>query len=146
MDITLRPAADTDRDFLYDLHCTTMRAVVEATWGWDDDWQLRDFDRRMGAYEIWIIEEDDQPCGGLMIEATPESFYIHEIQVRPEFQGRGIGTTIVRSVLTRAAQREVVVELSVVPANAGARRLYERLGFEVVAQQPPFIRMRHNAR
>jgi ribosomal protein S18 acetylase RimI-like enzyme len=36
----------------------------------------------------------------------------------------------------------VPVELSVVPANYRAQRLYERLGFEVVAIESPFIRMR----
>jgi ribosomal protein S18 acetylase RimI-like enzyme len=145
VDITLRPATDADRDFLYDLHCSTMRAVIEETWGWDDEWQTRDFERRFTGYEVWVIEVDDERCGGLMIEATPESFVIHEIQVTPQFQRRGIGTMIIRSVLTRAAQREAVVALSVVPANPGARRLYERLGFEVTHEEAPLIYMQHKA-
>lgn len=118
MDVTLRPATDADRDFLFDLHCNTMRAVIEV---------------------------DDERCGGLMIEATLESFVIHEIQVTPQFQRRGIGTMIIRSVLTRAAQREVIVAVSVVPANPGARRLYERLGFEVTHEDAPYVYMQHKA-
>jgi len=122
-----------------------MRAVIEETWGWDDERQQRDFEWRFTGYEVWVIELDDERCGGLMIEATPESFVIQEIQVTPRFQRRGIGTMIIRSVLTRAAQREVVVALSVVPANPGARRLYERLGFEVTHEDAPLIHMQHKA-
>ena len=80
-----------------------------------------------------------------MIEARPDSLYIHEVQITPPFQRRGIGAMIVRSVLARAAQREVFVALSVVAANPGARRLYERLGFEVTHEEPPFIYMQHKA-
>jgi ribosomal protein S18 acetylase RimI-like enzyme len=145
LDITLRPATDADRDFLYELHCRTMRDVIEATWGWDDECQRRDFERRFTGYEVWVIEHDEARCGALMIEARPDSFYIHEIQVEPAFQRRGIGTMIIRSVLTRAAQREVFVALSVVAANPGARRLYERLGFEVTHEEAPFVYMAHKA-
>jgi ribosomal protein S18 acetylase RimI-like enzyme len=143
LDITLRPATDDDRDFLYELFRSTMRDVIEATWGWDDDWQQRDFERRFGAYEVWVIEEDDERCGGLMIEASHDSLRIQEIQLSRAFQRRGIGSMIIRSVLTRAAQREIIVTASVVPANPDARRLYERLGFEVSHEEPPFIHMRH---
>jgi ribosomal protein S18 acetylase RimI-like enzyme len=145
VDITLRPAADSDKEFLYELHRLTMRGVIEATWGWNEVWQRRDFERRWSAYEVWVIEHDEERCGGLMIEAKPDSLYIHEIQLSPAFQRRGIGSMIIRSVLTRAAQREVVVALSVVPANPDARRLYERLGFEVTHEKAPFLYMQHKA-
>jgi ribosomal protein S18 acetylase RimI-like enzyme len=145
VDVTLRPAVDADREFLYALHCSTMQQVITATWGWDDEWQRRDFDRRWSAYEVWVIEDEGHRCGGLMIEARPDSFYIHEIQVEPAFQRRGIGAMIIRSVLTRAAQREVFVALSVVDANPGARRLYERLGFEVTREEAPLVYMAHKA-
>ena len=122
-----------------------MRDVIEATWGWDEAWQRADFDRRLAAYVVSIIEAEYRAAGSLWLEWKPESLYIHEVQVLPEYQNKGLGTEVVRYVIEQGAQRQLPVTLSVVPANPRAKRLYERLGFEVTGFEPPFIRMRHRA-
>jgi ribosomal protein S18 acetylase RimI-like enzyme len=146
MEFSLRPASEQDREFLYALHSRTMREVIERTWGWDETWQQRDFDRRFREHQVSIIESEDRAVGGVMFESKPDSIYIHELQVLSEYQGRGIGTRVVGSVIERAAACGLHVTLSVVPANTRARNLYERLGFEVTAMEAPFIRMRHIGR
>jgi len=54
MELRLRPASEEGREFLYALHCHTMREVIEKTWGWDETWQLRDFDRRFREYVVSV--------------------------------------------------------------------------------------------
>ena len=49
-------------------------------------------------------------------------------------------------VINESADRGLGVTLSVVPANPRAKRLYERLGFEVTTMENPFIHMRRVAR
>ncbi len=116
------------------------------TWSWDEAWQRTDFDRRFGEYLASVIECEGLATGGLLLESKPDSIYIHELQVLPEYQGRGIGTAVVQQVIDQAASRGVAVTLSVVPANPRAQQLYERLGFEVTDVEPPFVRMRHAVR
>lgn len=123
-----------------------MREVIEKTWGWDETWQRADFDRRFAEYIVWIIEAECRAAGSLWLEWRPDSLYIHELQVLPEFQGKSIGTAVIQNVIEQAASRGLPVTLSVVPANPRAKSLYERLGFEVTDVEPPFIRMRHNSR
>lgn len=53
-----------------------MRDVIEKTWGWDEGWQRKDFDRRFREYLTSIIECNGRPAGGLMLEWKPESLYI----------------------------------------------------------------------
>jgi ribosomal protein S18 acetylase RimI-like enzyme len=142
LSFTLRPAALEDREFLFELFARTMRGVVEQTWGWNDTWQRAEFERRFRRYTVSVVESDARPVGGLFLEHGHDAIFIHEIQLLPEWQGRGIGTGIVQAVIEQATARGVPVELSVVPANPRAQRLYERLGFEVVAIESPFIRMR----
>jgi ribosomal protein S18 acetylase RimI-like enzyme len=122
-----------------------MREVIESTWGWDEAWQRTDFDRRLAAYIVSIIEADNRAAGGLWLEWQPDSLYIHEVQILPEFQSKGLGTAVVQHVIEQGAHRKLPVTLSVVPANPRAKRLYERLGFEVTRVEPPFIRMQHRA-
>ena len=122
-----------------------MREVIEKTWGWDEAWQRKDFDRRFNEYMVSIIEFEGQTAGGLLLEWKPDSLYIHEIQLLPEYQGRGIGTAVLQRVIEQGASRKLAITLSVVPANPRAQSLYERLGFEITGVESPFIRMRNNA-
>lgn len=123
-----------------------MRDAVERTWGWDDSWQREDFERRFAACAVSVVEINGRPIGGLFLEPRLDALFIHEIQLLPECQGRGIGTALLEAIVEQARARNIPAELAVVEANERARRLYERLGFTVVAVEPPFVRMRHMMR
>src|SRR5215203_1557543 len=94
----LRRAAESDKPFLYRLHCLTMRPHIEATWGWDEAWQRDDFQLRFERYSVSIMEDAGEPIGSLWIEERPSALYIADIQVLPERQGQGIGTAVLRDV------------------------------------------------
>ena len=81
--LDLRPASERDREFLYALHCSTMRDVIEQTWGWNEAWQRADFQKRFDAYTVSIIEAGSRSVGSLWLEQKPDSLYIHELQVAP---------------------------------------------------------------
>lgn len=142
---TIRPAVPSDREFLFRLHATTMRSVIEQTWGWDEEWQQNDFAERFLSVLFYVVESRAQPIGALCLEQSPDCLYIRELQLLPEQQGHGIGTAIVDMVLDEARKQSLPVKLSVVPANDRAQRLYERLGFRVAAVELPFIRMVYDA-
>lgn len=144
--VSTRPAAQEDRQFLYSLYCVNMRDVVEQTWGWDDAWQLAEFERRFRQCSVSVIELGSQAVGGLFLEERPDSVYIHELQIAPASQGKGIGTEVVKMVLGQGASRGLPVALSVVFANPRAKSLYESLGFRVTQVEPPFVRMRRDPR
>ena len=143
MEVTLKVAGEHDREFLYSLHCRTMRTIIEPTWGWDEAWQRNEFDRRLREYLVSVIECDGCDAGAIVLESKPDSLYIHEFQVLPEHQGRGVGTAVLRRVIDQAASRGLAVTLSVLRANPRARHLYERLGFEVTDVEEPFLHMRY---
>lgn len=54
--------------------------------------------------------------------------HISNVFVDPQYQGQGIGTTLIAEAERRAAGD---LTLSVFISNPDARRLYERLGFEL---------------
>jgi ribosomal protein S18 acetylase RimI-like enzyme len=65
----------------------------------------------------------------LIVEESEDEIYLAEIQVAPAWQGRGIGSSVVRSLMDRAAASERPLTLRVLHVNDRARKLYERLGF-----------------
>jgi ribosomal protein S18 acetylase RimI-like enzyme len=58
------------------------------------------------------------------------------IEVLDGFRGRGVGRALLDHALESCRDRFSEVHLSVIPANVPARRLYERLGFEVYGTAP----------
>lgn len=56
-----------------------------------------------------------------------------EIQIDPEFQGRGLGTAVLTDTLGQAHQTGFSVRLQVLLKNR-AKALYERLGFVVTGE------------
>jgi hypothetical protein len=47
-----------------------MRDVIEETWGRDEAWQRRDFDRRFREYLVSIIEYEGRATGGLLTRSV----------------------------------------------------------------------------
>jgi ribosomal protein S18 acetylase RimI-like enzyme len=138
---SMRPATQCDPTFLLDLHRTTMRAVIEKAWGWDENWQKSDLEKRLAECDVYVLSMASKPIGALFLERRPGSIYVRELQVVPEFQGQGIGTSVLRQVINDAAAKNKCVALQVAIENVGARRLYERLGFQVIREVPPVVEM-----
>lgn len=66
----------------------------------------------------------------------PEMAWVHNIDVDPEHQGKGYGRAIMLAVEAELASRGVDrLGLNVFGHNTRAIRLYESLGFQVMAQQ-----------
>ncbi len=58
------------------------------------------------------------------------------VEVRDGYRGRGIGEALLRHALDACRGRFEEVRLSVIPINAGAHRLYAKLGFEPYGTAP----------
>ena len=142
MNLSLQPAVESDHEFLYRLHCATMREYVDRTWGWDDEQQQTAFARRLSANHHLLILLDGDSVGMLELEHHPTELFIANIQILPEKQGQGIGSAIIREIVELAQSSDAIATLQVLEVNERARRLYERLGFRVVSEVPPHIRMR----
>ena len=69
---------------------------------------------------------------GDLLEATPKDYYISNVAVRPEFQGKGIGGELMLygENLAKAAGF-LTCSLIVTYGHEQARKLYEKLGYTV---------------
>ena len=83
----------------------------------------------------YIIRVGAERAGRLRVVRTPERCHLAGIQIHPTHQARGIGTSVITSVLEEARERNVPVELEVAKDNPNAERLYVRLGFRRFGEQ-----------
>jgi ribosomal protein S18 acetylase RimI-like enzyme len=126
---TLRDARSDDRGFLFHLNEVTMREYVERVWRWDDEEQAALFEERFQPERWQIIQSDGHDIGVLVVEEQIEEIILASIEILPEWQGQGIGSSVVRSVMDRALASGKPLSLRVLHVNQRARSLYERLGF-----------------
>ena len=138
--ISFRPAAEHDIEFLYALHVATMKEYVDKTWGWDEAFQATIFRKNHVRAEIQIITLAEKDMGMLSLEERIEDVFLRAIEIHPAFQGQGLGTTIIQYIITDAARRRKPVFLRVLKVNP-AKRLYEHLGFSVVEETETHFHM-----
>ena len=128
-----RPATPNDMDFLYALHVATMKEYVDKTWGWEDAFQGSIFQKNYVPAKTKVITLDGQDIGMLSVEEREADIFVSTIKIHPDFQGKGIGTGIIRNIIAEGIQKGKRVRLRVLKVNP-AKRLYDRLGFSVVEE------------
>jgi GNAT superfamily N-acetyltransferase len=106
-----------------------------ATWGgWDEARHERHFADCISRGHISIIEMDGMRVGMIQLFDEPCAVDVGEIQIEPRHQNRGVGAVVLKSVIAHAHGQGKAVRLSTGLKNLGALRLYQRLGFLVVAR------------
>ena len=80
--------------------------------------------------QVRIIVLDGTDVGWLQTVREDGDIFIAQVFVDSPFQRRGIGTEVMKRLISEAAALNLAVRLNVVRTNP-ALRLYERLGFRV---------------
>jgi ribosomal protein S18 acetylase RimI-like enzyme len=80
---------------------------------------------------LWILAESREALVGAVLCWT--SGFVKDLVVHESWRGRGLGVALMRQAVATFAERGVSrLELKVHSDNAGAIRLYERVGMQVV--------------
>lgn len=124
MDISLRAARKSDIEWLEPFYELLMRPYVELTHSWDSMKFRESFDASLVS--IVMIENED--VGMLKKEHRGDDLYLGDIQIHDDYQGRGIGTYLIKKVIEEGESLDLPVRLRVLKGNP-AHELYLRLGF-----------------
>jgi ribosomal protein S18 acetylase RimI-like enzyme len=138
-----RRATAADVPFLEDVFLRAMRVHITATRGfWNQPEERKQFHQQLQLEHTRVVERGNAPVGFSTIIPRGEDVELHTICMAPEYQGQGLGTAIIRQIVTDAQEQGREVFLSVLKPNTAARRLYERLGFTVTAETAHHYQMR----
>ena len=135
--LTIRPASSAEAQDLAKIGLAAWEKAIRV-WGEDAD-RLRENARE--AYydfctrhwpDILVAEWDGELAGWGSSEKADD--FITDLWVHPDFQGRGIGTSLLEAIETAIRERGYsAARLDTHARNAGAIRLYKRLGYRVKA-------------
>jgi ribosomal protein S18 acetylase RimI-like enzyme len=146
--VALRPIADDDRELLYRIYASTRTAEMEMV-DWSaaqkDAFLRMQFSAQHSYYlenyrsaEFLVIEVEGRPAGRLYVSRLPEEIRIVDISLLPEARGHGLGTGVVGRLLDEGRASGKPVRIHVEHLNP-ALRLYERLGFKVIADRGVYL-------
>lgn len=89
----------------------------------DTRWWVRDV--VLATQEVWVATVDDDVAGYIAVEGS----MIESLYVSPAYQGRGIGSALLRHFMERS---DGFLDLWTFQRNLDARRFYEARGFQAV--------------
>jgi ribosomal protein S18 acetylase RimI-like enzyme len=148
--ITLRPIRTDDRDFLLSLYASTREREL-ATVSWDDQQKAMfvrmQFEAQHAQYQehyadasFDVIVLDDRAIGRLYVKRAESEIRIVDIALVPDHCNRGIGTMLLKQLQSEAAAAGKPLRIHVERFNL-ALRLYERLGFQPIADRGVYLFM-----
>jgi len=131
-EIHYRKASQNDIDFLLDLRTKTMNEhYANSSLPTDRASTLQ---RVLYQFEkANIILFNNEPIGLLKIDKSKNPIEVLQLQIDPGQQGKGLGKTILQSILEEASSAGKKVSLSVLKSNK-AQHLYSSLGFKAVGE------------
>ena len=129
--ITLSAATEQEKDFIFEAYKLAMRNYVEWAWGWDDAFQYVGLWASLPVTGFRLIKIAEQLAGAIYLEENDEQHYLRTLFLQPEFQGMGIGTALLEQEIIHARNADKKLVLKVIKINP-AKRLYDRLGFQVI--------------
>jgi ribosomal protein S18 acetylase RimI-like enzyme len=120
---------ETDLPFIEEVHVAALGPVALVGYGWPAVKLRQQFRSEIDIATCHVISVDGRRAGYVSIEDRDSFWYIDAIAIARRYQRKGIGTLVLRDVLSEAGTRPV--RLNVLLVNP-ARFLYERLGFRVI--------------
>lgn len=139
--VTLRPVTDGDREFL--LGAYAAGRVIELSMLPFDDGQKRLFvEHQFDAQTVYYQEKypaathhiillNSDPVGRIYVNRGENLISILDLAVLVEHRKKGIGTSVITSIQSEAADNGQRVGVYVEPYNP-SQKLFRELGFEVV--------------
>jgi GNAT superfamily N-acetyltransferase len=123
-EMALMPIPPNDKEFLLQVQFRSMNATYR---------------QNFPAARYDIIELDRWAIGRIVSEVRADCVYFVDFALLPQVQGLGIGTTVLAAALEEPRRLHLPARLRSFPYHLAAQRLYHKLGFAIVAEEPPQI-------
>ena len=136
----LRQGKTEDKRWLYELYRTTMRSYIEETWGWDEQFQAKEFQINLLPEKFKIVIHDGNDIGAYLVKEKEDCMWIEMLIIQPLMQSKGIGTKIIEMLKSEAKNKQKEIKLSVIKLNP-ALEFYLSLGFKVYEEDSSFYKL-----
>ena len=143
--IKLISADETHKEFSYQVKKAAEGEYITLMFGWDEDVQ-RDFHAKAWQWQKPdIITYDGKLIGTIATIESEDCIEIGQFFILPDYQNKGIGAHLLKSILNKADLLSKNVTLKFLKNNP-VKSLYVRNGFRVVDTSEILHRMERKPR
>jgi ribosomal protein S18 acetylase RimI-like enzyme len=149
--LRLRPETPDDQAFRFRLFCDSRPpewyavaiepAIREQVMRMQFEAQTKTYASRFPRARFDIIELEGEPVGRIVVNRPGVMVHVVDHAIVPALRNRGLGTSIMRTLMDEAAMAGLPVRLKVADANDPSLKLYLRLGFEPIETAPFYIEL-----
>ena len=140
MAVTLRPICREDEPFLLEVYAGARRDEL-ARVPWDETQkrafltfqftaQHQHYQDHFAEAEYCVVLDGGLPVGRLYVDRRVDEIRILDVAVLPEYQGQGIGRTLIQTLLREAEAAGKPVRLYVENFQQRSQAVFRQLGFE----------------
>ena len=145
MDVTLIPADASDKEYFANLSELVYRDLVRSQTGsWDSVYENGKFDEKWKEQSFQKVFVSGVLVGGFWLQEFNSHFQLREIQIHPDHQNQGIGSSILLDLTERSVTDGKELRLRVLKSSF-AVKLYEKLGFKIVGESDVQFHMAYNS-
>jgi ribosomal protein S18 acetylase RimI-like enzyme len=137
---SLRKGNADDKQWLYELYCQTLRPAIEQTWGWEEGFQMKQFNEHLKPDNFEILTIGGNPIGGFYVVENADHFWLEMLLINPSYQSKGIGNKVIKQIQRMSAAKKKPLKLCVIKSNP-VQPFYEKLGFRVYEEDKAFYKM-----
>ncbi|MFE2170897.1 GNAT family N-acetyltransferase [Streptomyces sp. NPDC059447] len=129
----LRAAEPADVEAIAELRAVVMRPDLERLGRYDEHKVRQRLRDSFSGQHTSVIVAEGTFAGSVTVRPDRDGRWLEHFYLTPAVQGQGLGSAVLRTLLTQTDADREVVRLNVLQGSA-AQRLYERHGFTVEAQ------------
>lgn len=146
MRVRLRAATSADHAFLRRLNREAYEPLALQLFGlWDEPAQEARIDGKLQRLAFRVVEFEGEPVGAIATETRNDHLFLHEMMLLPAWQGRGLGSIVLRHLIREAEAACLPIRLHT-PLRNRAQGLYRRHGFVETGRDAMFLDMERSIR
>jgi N-acetylglutamate synthase-like GNAT family acetyltransferase len=138
MIFSIRKAQNHDLDSTFQIKTNALSEYLELLWGWNEEAQYEFHQEHFNPNNFQIIEVSNSTIGYLETHQYENFLFLSNLMILKEFQGKGIGKSILEDLLKNNRN----IELEVLKVNSFAKRFYHRSGFVIIEETEDVYRMK----
>ena len=122
----------SDADYILKLKELCIKWYIEIIYGWNIEVQREKNIHELQKHkdDMRILIKDGKDIGVTTFYEENNQYVVGLIMIHPEYQGEGLGSKIIKEYIDLAKKSNKKIKIKVYKENP-AKRLYERLGFEI---------------
>lgn len=141
--IRLVPGDETYKEFSYQVKKAAEGEYITSMFGWDENVQRSYHSKAWQQQKPDIMTYDGKPVGTIATIESEDCIEVGQFFILPEYQNKGIGTYLLKSILEKADRLGKNVTLRFLKNNP-VKSLYVRNGFRIVDTSEMLYYMERN--